>query len=70
LGVPICGGKLSTPVLGQAYYIESDFQSDNLIRLRDHDPTSLIDYAEKLELDRCCTSEDKSIITLTTIYSD
>ena len=46
------------------------FQSDNLIRLRDHDPTSLIDYAEKLELDRCCTSDDKSIITLKIIYSD
>ena len=46
------------------------FQSDNLIRLRDHDPTSLIDYAEKLELDRSCTSDDKSIITLRTIYSD
>jgi serine/threonine protein phosphatase PrpC len=42
------------------------FQSDNLIRLRDHDPTSLIDYAEKLELelDRSGTSDDKSIITL------
>jgi serine/threonine protein phosphatase PrpC len=42
------------------------FQPDNLIRLRDHDPTSLIDYAEKLELelDRSGTSDDKSIITL------
>ena len=46
------------------------FQSDNLIRLRDQDPTSLIDYAEKLELDTCGTSDDKSIITLRTINSD
>jgi serine/threonine protein phosphatase PrpC len=43
------------------------FQSDNLIRLRDNDPASLIDCAEKLELDRCGTSDDKSIITLRTI---
>jgi serine/threonine protein phosphatase PrpC len=40
------------------------FQSDNLIRFRDNDPTSLIDYAEKLELDSRGTSDDKSIITL------
>jgi len=40
------------------------FQLDNLIRLRDNDLTSLIDYAEKLELDRGGTSDDKSIITL------
>jgi hypothetical protein len=40
------------------------FQSDILIRLRDHEPNSLIDYAEKLELDRCGTSDDKSIIIL------
>ena len=46
------------------------FQSENLIRLRDQDPTSLIDYAEKLELDTCGTSDDKSIITLRTINSD
>jgi serine/threonine protein phosphatase PrpC len=44
------------------------FQSDNLIMLRDHDPTSLIDYVERLEMDRCCTSDDKSIITLKIIY--
>jgi serine/threonine protein phosphatase PrpC len=40
------------------------FQPDNLIRLRDHEPTSLIDCAEKLELDRCGTSDDKSITIL------
>jgi serine/threonine protein phosphatase PrpC len=40
------------------------FQSDNLIRLRDHEPNSLIDYAEKLELNRCGTSDDKSITIL------
>ena len=40
------------------------FHSDNLIGLRDKNPTTLIDYAEKLEMDRRLTSDDKSIITL------
>lgn len=38
------------------------FQSDNLIK--DKDPNTLIDYAEKLEMDRNITSDDKSIIIL------
>lgn len=44
------------------------FQSDNLIRLRDEDPITLIDYAEKLEMDRNVTSDDKSIIILRVIW--